>query len=981
MMENRVNSIGKNHTAQFSAKIMLFGIVMLMLISFVSALEWDNKQNVLERYGKAGYRDIEIKNSLFLGLGTGETLWSGTLEYNTNICGEFCNATQTIILHEKGSLVDEVIFKELQEDGSWIEKDIRSYKIYANNNPYILGTEMETGIYEVKLEGRKNPKLTVDWIYIVQGEELLEWADWGGGTLVNNLSAYYKFDELSGNTVLKDELFSNNITLNNSAPSGFVGQINNALNFTDRDFIGTGMPQLGVNGSIGFWMRDVNITNNWIMGSQEGGLQENEWALLVDGTSGGKLLFITENSSGQVSITSNDSLADGNWHNVVTTWNSSDMRMYVDGTLQTDIGVPASIPKITNAYIGAARRAAGIIPYDGELDELGIWNRTLLPSEVTELYASGIGFSYPFGDGVITLNSPINNFETTDNEIEFNCSFVITGGDEAVNISLYHNATGVWHKNETKSITGTSNETTFNKTFNSGDKFIWTCNVNDDGGGIGFGNNRTAEIVKVSYNSTTFNNITFSGESESFILNFTLGSGVTISDAVLNYNNTNFTSTILSLGNSFQLRNTINVPIINTDTNFSFNFLLTLDVETFQSPIFEQQAVELSMTNCSTGGSLILNMSLFDERLKTNITGDIEVNVQAISKLSLEQTGDTNLSFDDVHSGTVCLSPLSALPSLYLDAEIRYTSENYATELYHIQRADLSDAPINLSLFSLLSNESTEFLVTYQDDDLILVTDAILQLQRKYISEDLYEVVEAPLTSDGGTAVVHVDLNTNKYRITVVKNGEVLDFFDNIVFNCESELSGQCTHELLGTIDPQNDVSVETLTDFSYTISDIVNDTITVSFSIPSGTPSNVNVFLNQRDQFNNSFPCNNTVFSSAGSVNCEITTTIGDSFLELTIKKADELQAQKGYIIQEDSGLDFALNNYFILFILMLSVIGMAFTSPEWIIINAVMTMVIAGVLYLANGLNFVVGLGNLIWLIVAAVIIIFKLSHQEDK
>ena len=981
MMENRVNSIGKNHTAQFSAKIMLFGIVMLMLISFVSALEWDNKQNVLERYGKAGYRDIEIKNSLFLGLGTGETLWSGTLEYNTNICGEFCNATQTIILHEKGSLVDEVIFKELQEDGSWIEKDIRSYKIYANNNPYILGTEMETGIYEVKLEGRKNPKLTVDWIYIVQGEELLEWADWGGGTLVNNLSAYYKFDELSGNTVLKDELFSNNITLNNSAPSGFVGQINNALNFTDRDFIGTGMPQLGVNGSIGFWMRDVNITNNWIMGSQEGGLQENEWALLVDGTSGGKLLFITENSSGQVSITSNDSLADGNWHNVVTTWNSSDMRMYVDGTLQTDIGVPASIPKITNAYIGAARRAAGIIPYDGELDELGIWNRTLLPSEVTELYASGIGFSYPFGDGVITLNSPINNFETTDNEIEFNCSFVITGGDEAVNISLYHNATGVWHKNETKSITGTSNETTFNKTFNSGDKFIWTCNVNDDGGGIGFGNNRTAEIVKVSYNSTTFNNITFSGESESFILNFTLGSGVTISDAVLNYNNTNFTSTILSLGNSFQLRNTINVPIINTDTNFSFNFLLTLDGETFQSPIFEQQAVELSMTNCSTGGSLILNMSLFDERLKTNITGDIEVNVQAISKLSLEQTGDTNLSFDDVHSGTVCLSPLSALPSLYLDAEIRYTSENYATELYHIQRADLSDAPINLSLFSLLSNESTEFLVTYQDDDLILVTDAILQLQRKYISEDLYEVVEAPLTSDGGTAVVHVDLNTNKYRITVVKNGEVLDFFDNIVFNCESELSGQCTHELLGTIDPQNDVSVETLTDFSYTISDIVNDTITVSFSIPSGTPSNVNVFLNQRDQFNNSFPCNNTVFSSAGSVNCEITTTIGDSFLELTIKKADELQAQKGYIIQEDSGLDFALNNYFILFILMLSVIGMAFTSPEWIIINAVMTMVIAGVLYLANGLNFVVGLGNLIWLIVAAVIIIFKLSHQEDK
>jgi len=77
------NSTHKTSYKSHTAKIMLVCIVMLMAISFVNALDFDNTQKVLETIGKAGYKDIEIINSF----GLGKKLWSGTLDSNTETCG------------------------------------------------------------------------------------------------------------------------------------------------------------------------------------------------------------------------------------------------------------------------------------------------------------------------------------------------------------------------------------------------------------------------------------------------------------------------------------------------------------------------------------------------------------------------------------------------------------------------------------------------------------------------------------------------------------------------------------------------------------------------------------------------------------------------------------------------------------------------------------------------------------------------------
>ena len=65
-----------------------------------------------------------------------------------------------------------------------------------------------------------------------------------------------------------------------------------------------------------------------------------------------------------------------------------------------------------------------------------------------------------------------------------------------------------------------------------------------------------------------------------------------------------------------------------------------------------------------------------------------------------------------------------------------------------------------------------------------------------------------------------------------------------------------------------------------------------------------------------------------------------------------------------------------------------MAMASPEWMIVVGVVTFVLAGGLWLLKGFSFIGGfsgiieLGSLlIWILIVAIILILKLSKQEDR
>ncbi len=69
--------------------------------------------------------------------------------------------------------------------------------------------------------------------------------------------------------------------------------------------------------------------------------------------------------------------------------------MYLNGSAVIS-NIPATFgPGGADSFsVGAAN--AGVFPLSGKIDEIGIWNRILTAGEITQLYDSGNGQSYPF---------------------------------------------------------------------------------------------------------------------------------------------------------------------------------------------------------------------------------------------------------------------------------------------------------------------------------------------------------------------------------------------------------------------------------------------------------------------------------------------------------------------------------------------------------------------------------------------------------
>lgn len=455
--------------------------------------------------------------------------------------------------------------------------------------------------------------------------------------------------------------------------------------------------------------------------------------------------------------------------------------------------------------------------------------------------------------------------------------------------------------------------------------------------------------------------------------------GDSVSSIVLDYNGTNYTTTLGYSGGNYSVSSTVIAPSVDTDSNITISHYITIGGSTYKTYESTQTIQALNLSSC-TGGDVILNLSLFDEETKAELNGTIEINAMLMSVLSGEEVESVLLNAEDVQNVQICLDPISSIINFYLDAYIRYYSNDYATEFYFIKQASLGEYPINVSLFDLNLNSSTEFLLRYRGETLTEIEGAIIQLLRYYTSYGGYETVEAPETSISGTAVAHIDLNTNKYRAIVVKDGEILDIFENVVFDCENELSGQCEQNLYADLTAYNTIGAGSLNDFSYSVSDTGSSLIT-TFSIPSGSSSSVNVLVTQRDQFGNETACNQTITTSSGSLECEYSETIGDSYVLLEVSKNGEQQFEEEYYVSDSDEIEWGGLNWLAMFVLLLSLSLMAISSPEWIIGNAIITFIIGGALWLVTGMNIVVGLGLLIWLIIAAIILILEIAKQEDR
>lgn len=971
---------------------------VLIQIASLSAFEFDNiKGDLIIDKDTSEYGKIEIRNSMFgfewwqLGL-----VAEYELKENTEVCSEnVCLANKTIIMYEDGKLIDGIRFLDLMNNK---ETTVKNYEVYVDGKLYSIGDEAKgdsDGIkYNVELKGEVYPFQKVDWQIRVQGTDWIEdWAVWTSA-LNQDLLAWWKFDEAVGSNAGDSK---GNFDLTTNSTNWTTGLINNALTFNSSTlqawndtFLDGDQEDL----SISFWFNlpanfDAGATTDMTLLEKVNKFNENHIRFSLE--SGGGRLNVNhegENLDGGNLLSNYSVLTKGRWYHALVVWDGRvNISLYVNGehnhTQETGGQLNASTLDFPWAIGGGFQ---GNNPLNATIDEVGVWDRVLLDSEIADLYNAGAGISFePINGTTVTLNSPIDDFTTINKTINFNCSSEANNiANNITNVSLYHNETGVWTLNQTNSTNRKENSTAiFTIDFQNFTLFDWTCRSCDNTSTCNYApNNRTIDISRILINNQTFNANTIEGSSEDYILNLTLATGITMTESSFVYDGSSSTAQRFTVGpNEIVRRIGFIVPDVGAETNKSFNWVLNFSDSSVTTTTSTNQTVSnISIGDCSDLTIPIFNFTLLDEETQKLLTDNITIET-AFNLFSLDRTITiANFSGNfSTNSVAICLNTgLLNTTNYSLDSIIRYEAQDHANEYYNIVNFSLTNASEfqNITLFDLLSADSTEFRLTFTGSDFVTVEDALIFVMRQYIAENIFKTVELPRTDSNGQTILHLVRNDVIYNIQVVKDGVVLGSFDNIIAFCDDFSIGDCQISLdaFSTGEPIFDYNSSL--GITFTGPTFNNDTRVMSFNYLTTDSSikTVTMEVSRNDIFGNRTLCNATVESSGGTLSCTVPDI--DDTLIITKVFVEGEETIKDYTFLDPLG--YGTEGYFIFFVFMLSFILMFNKSKTTTLIGIVVGFIAGISLGLIQGK--VVGIGaSGVWLIIIILIMLWKLNRER--
>jgi len=241
--------------------------------------------------------------------------------------------------------------------------------------------EMNGSIDEVMIYNRSLSATEVTDLFTEQSKYYgIGWgADDGVGINSSNLVSYWTLDETY------DDLVGSN----DGTPTGTndaTGLSSGAMRFDGSDDgIAISSYDFSTNHSISLWFNSDSIEESIDQGlfGSAGTTRYCE----IDSTT--EFQCETNTNTDYVSISFLETLQNNKWyHLVLVEDDSQSWFLYLNGVLQGNDNTANSDLTITT--LGASRLAPGYSKLDGYLDEVLIYNKTLTPLEVTEIYKAGL---------------------------------------------------------------------------------------------------------------------------------------------------------------------------------------------------------------------------------------------------------------------------------------------------------------------------------------------------------------------------------------------------------------------------------------------------------------------------------------------------------------------------------------------------------------------------------------------------------------
>lgn len=212
-----------------------------------------------------------------------------------------------------------------------------------------------------------------------------------GSTLNNGLLNYWKLDETSGNRA--DSKGSATMAPSSTAPGSTTGIIGNAATFNgSSSFLSTsGVATLGsTSWSIAGWTNVQGggsiISKGTFTGSGHGftaNLSVSAWHPQI--SNGTTFSELTATFPGT-----------GVWVFFFISYDGSTFQSSINNGTMASASISITLDDSSYSFVMGADTNGTNGFINGFLDETGIWNRVLTSSEITSLYNSGSGKTYPF---------------------------------------------------------------------------------------------------------------------------------------------------------------------------------------------------------------------------------------------------------------------------------------------------------------------------------------------------------------------------------------------------------------------------------------------------------------------------------------------------------------------------------------------------------------------------------------------------------
>ncbi len=701
------------------------------------------------------YQPIEVTNIF----GLGKTLFRGAITQHDDICAIDCSSTMQIYLGEDSVLIDEVDFYTILKDGTRYKQDIRSYQFYSNGEEYKLGTVVPSGIYEVKLEAKKEFSKTVDWVIKTQGEILESWAEWESSFEIGLISYYNLNDDLSTTSVL-DSLGINNGTLaggDNTQDLSVAGKIQKAFNFNGIDD--------DVNLSFIPGTTDTWTWIGWINTSDTSGhIMSSNGAVETEGV-GIRLISNKLNvnsgagASTRVLGSSTTTIDDGEWHFFAVVYDGTNGQIFVDnGGPEVNTSWD---PYISAESLHLSRRGdTGTDYIDARIDEVAIYNRSFSSSEVIEFYNDGDGISYRYFPINLTLNSPINYYNSTNNEVLFNCSASSEIG--VTNVSFFLD--GVLNETNSSGINNT--DYIFSRILDY-DTFNWSCDMSNGVSSLS-SETRQLTISKVFNNLESYNSTTYETKAEGFRINISSdGSELVLADLV--YDGTAYTATKVGDNSEMEFNRNIIIPTVSIATaqNKSFYWNVTYGTEAIATTTNNQSVGRIALGLCNSTLTVpYINLTFKDE--ETNIATNASIDTSTwtyylgdgtVNKTLLYSTTNANESYG------FCFIPSSE--TLTSAVELQYSDTGYPQRRWSTS-GFITNITTTPTLYMLASADGTYSVYQVQDTVGNGIQGVAVVVERQFVG--VWTLVEQGTTDSAGgfTGWLNPDYD---HRLTFTKSG------------------------------------------------------------------------------------------------------------------------------------------------------------------------------------------------------------------